>query len=112
MRGGVALSILLGSCLAGLAVALYMRLMDFDPTTQPRALRVAIVIGAEFLGALCFVAGLLIGEHLHWTHRRFEGRVEVWITIAAALLGAGIVAAWREYRRTPNPGDAKRDPIA
>lgn len=108
---GVVSSILLGSCLAGLAVAFYMKLVGYDPVSQPRALRVAIVLGGEFLGALCLVAGMLIGEHLHWTRHRLEAPWEVWIAIASALLGAGIVTAWLEYHRKVDAGNPGRDPL-
>ena len=108
---GVASSILLGACLAGLAVAFYMKLAGYDPVAQPRALRVAIVLGAELLGALCLVAGMLVGEYLHWIRRRLEAPWEVWIALVSALLGAGFVAAWREYHRDVHRGRSERDPL-
>src|SRR5262245_62656960 len=81
---GIVSGILLGVCLAGLAIALYMQLVGYDPVTQSRGMRTAIVISADFLGILCLLAGQLIAVHFHWGGARAQTRLDVWVAIASA----------------------------
>src|SRR5262245_48303039 len=103
---GIVSGILLGVCLAGLAIALYMQLVGYDPVTQSRGMRTAIVISADFLGILCLLAGQLIAAHFHWGGARAQTRLDVWVAIGSALLGAGAIHAWQEWHRKPPPPKA------